>query len=81
MRREAQTSSIRVGQLRKQTVLGTSATYRVASLEDDHALLEVWEVPGLERGETVRVTAAAAAAMEVIGTAALPAPRPRADAA
>ncbi len=62
------TGEIAVGQVRRQHRLGTTATYRVAEIDGDHVVLEVWDVPGLMVGQTVRVTSQAARAMEVVAS-------------
>jgi hypothetical protein len=48
-------------------LLGTTSVYRVAGEDGDHVVLEALDVPGLEPGLQVRVTRAAAAAMELVG--------------
>jgi hypothetical protein len=51
-------------------MLGSSATYRVAEVQPEHVVLEVWDAPGLRPGETLRVMRSAAEAMELIGACA-----------
>jgi hypothetical protein len=65
MARGAQSTNIAAGQVRRQTRLGSTATYRVISLDADHVLLEVCDAPGLAAGDRLRVTRMAAAAMEL----------------
>jgi hypothetical protein len=41
-------------QLRAHTLLGREATYRVITVSDQHALMEVVDVPGLDPGMRFR---------------------------
>jgi hypothetical protein len=65
----SQSTNIAAGQVRRQTKLGLTATYRVAAVDADHVLLEVCDAPGLAVGDRLRVTRRAAAAMELVGGA------------
>lgn len=47
-----------VGDLYQQELLHTQATYRVVAVEGDHVTVEAVDVPGLERGHRLRLTAA-----------------------
>jgi hypothetical protein len=81
MGRGSDRTGVAVGQLRRQTMLGSTATYRVAAVQDEHVVLEVWHVPGLRPGETLRVTRAAAESMELLIGSSVRGHGPAADAA
>jgi hypothetical protein len=58
-----------VGELIRNTVLGSVATYRVCAHAGDLVDVEVVDAPGLERGQRLRLTADAVRAMEHLGEA------------
>lgn len=56
----------RPDQVRRQTVLGSTATYRVVEVGLDTVVLEVIDAPGLARGASFTFDLAAVAQMDVV---------------
>ncbi len=53
-------------QLRTQSLLGSEATYRILSVQQDHAIVQVVDVPGLAPGARFRLELKAVAQMDVV---------------
>jgi hypothetical protein len=73
MSNEDPTSSARqpaIGDVIRNTLLETEATYRVCGLDGAAVVVEVLEAPGLERGQRLRFTTEAVRAMELMTDAA-----------
>jgi hypothetical protein len=65
-----------IGDVVRNTMLGSEATYRVCAVHGATVEVEVLEAPGLERGHRLRLTADAVRAMELVtSTSAAPADR------
>lgn len=58
--------SCRAGELRGQTLMGTTALYRVVDMDQTHARMEVVRSPGLPRGACFRIGLVAVHAMELV---------------
>jgi hypothetical protein len=57
---------LRVGELRKQAILGSEAVYRVRDWNQTLVRVEVVRAPGLEPGQTFQFAVAAVAEMAVV---------------
>lgn len=57
---------VAVDQFRRQTRLGITATYRVACVDAQHAVVEVVSAPGLPVGMLIRMTLDAVERMELV---------------
>lgn len=55
--------TLRVGQLRRQVMLGSEATYRILEIDHDLVTVEVVSAPGLAAGQVVRLSRDAVARM------------------
>jgi hypothetical protein len=53
-------------QLRSRTLLDVEATYRVMSLQGEHVLMQVVDVPGLAPGLRFRMELSVVATMDVV---------------
>jgi hypothetical protein len=69
----SESPAVEPGQLRRQRVLGSDATYRVLEVVGDHVEVEVIDVPGLEAGHRLRLLDDAVSAMDLLVTE----PRPK----
>lgn len=56
----------KTGELRRQRMLASEATYEILDMELDHVVVRVIEAPGLEDGMRVRLTLAAVVQMELV---------------
>lgn len=56
-------SELRIGEVRRQSRLGTEAAYRLCALDIDHVDVEVVYAPGLQPGFRMRLTRRAFEAM------------------
>jgi hypothetical protein len=67
-----------VGDLLQRELLESRATYRVVELEDEHAVVEAVDVPGLAAGHRLRLTLASLEAMTPVAAPADGAAEPQA---
>jgi hypothetical protein len=62
-------SSVESGQLRRNRVLESEATYRVVDVGDEVVEVEVIDAPGLKPGQRFSFTTKMVEAMDVVGAA------------